>query len=429
MQSTRIAGNGLSLNGELTPPGDKSISHRAIIMGSIASGSTNVDGILISDDVLSTKKSMEMLGAEFRFHGNRLVIKGRGLYGLAEPDEIIDAGNSGTTARILTGLLSAQNFFSCMTGDKYLRKRPMGRVIKPLLSMGARIWARSENNLLPMAIKGSGLTSIRYESPVSSAQVKSSVMLAGIYADGVTEITEPSCSRDHTERMFTHFGLKVSVSGTNVKVSKAEEFHATDIIVPSDISSAAYFIVAALINPGSEILLKNIGVNPYRTGIIDTLNMMGASIEIINKRDVNNEPVGDIIVKSSSLKSLEIGKDLIPRLIDEIPVIAVAACFAEGITTIRDAGELRVKETDRITAIVSELTKLGANVKELEDGMVIEGTGRLTAAECNSWGDHRIAMSLAIAATRAHGETIINNSGSVGISYPEFFNTLSRLRE
>jgi len=251
MQSTRITGNGLSLNGELTPPGDKSISHRAIIIGSIASGLTSVDGILVSDDILSTKKSMEMLGAEFNSDNKNLVIKGRGLHGLVEPEDIIDAGNSGTTARLLTGLLSAQNFFSCITGDEYLRKRPMARVIKPLMSMGAKIWARNDNNLLPMAIKGSRLTSIKYDSPVSSAQVKSSVMLAGLYADGITEITEPSSSRDHTERMFSYFGLNVSVSATTVRVSQSEIFSGKDIVIPSDISSAAFFIVAALINPGS----------------------------------------------------------------------------------------------------------------------------------------------------------------------------------
>ena len=428
MQSVTVCGKGSPLRGELTPPGDKSISHRAIIMASLATGVSSIKGILKSQDVISTATSMKLLGVGIEPDNDDLIVTGKGLHGLKEPGDVIDAGNSGTTARLLTGLLSAQNFFSCMTGDKYLRKRPMARVIAPLTAMGADIRARSKNTMLPIAINGSGLRAIRYDSPVSSAQVKSAIMLAGLYADGTTEITEPYPSRDHTERMFSHFGINISSRGSVIRLQKADGFNSDSISVPSDISSAAYFIVAALINPGSELLLKNIGVNTYRTGIIDVLNLMGAGIQIQNLRNVNNEPVADITVKSGNLSSVQIGGELIPRLIDEIPVIAVAACFAEGITTIKDASELRVKETDRIKAMVTELTKMGAKVEELEDGMIIEGTDNLRGALCDSWGDHRIAMSLAVAATRASDDTTIDDSESVGISYPDFFNTLARLR-
>ncbi len=428
MANTNIKGKSGPLSGEITPPGDKSISHRSVILCSLADGTSNIRGFLESEDTLSTLNAFKNMGVNINLSPDLLEIRGVGVRGLKEPVETIDAGNSGTTARLLMGLLSGQGFTSGLTGDKYLKKRPMGRVVRPLRLMGADISGENNAENLPLVIRGQKLNSIRYELPVASAQVKSAIILAGLFAEGKTEIIEPQKTRDHTERMLHHLGLPLQTSDNSIYVTPVNTLNPSNLNIPSDISSAAFFIVAALINEGSEILLKNIGLNSARTGILEILNRMGASIKVQDRRVECGEDVGDLVVKSSDLKGIGIKGDDIPRAIDELPVIAAAACFAEGRTVISDARELRVKETDRIKAVVSEFKKLGADIRELEDGMIINGTGVLKGSNCDSWGDHRIAMSAAIAASAALGDTTINNSECVNISYPEFFNTLSLLR-
>jgi len=429
MSNRKIIGSSKPLNGEITPPGDKSISHRSLMLASLATGTTLVRDFLISDDTLSTANAMRALGASIEINGTRVVVEGNGLHGLKEPDQIIDCGNSGTTTRLLIGLLSPQEFTTTLTGDKYLQARPMKRVVGPLTQMGANIAGNEEGNKLPLTITGSKLKGISYELPVASAQVKSAILLAGMYAEGETEVIEPSASRDHTERMLTYLGVPITKNGNSIKINKVSNIISGEIIVPSDLSSAAFFIVAALITPGSEVVIKNVGINPLRTGIIDILKRMGGDIEIINERDVNGEPIGDIIARASNLHAAEIGGDIIPKAIDELPLVAVAASFAEGTTLIKDAKELRVKETDRINAMATELGKLGVEVKEFEDGMSIMGTESLTGAVCSSWGDHRIAMSVAIAGLRAKGETEIVDADCVSVSYPDFFKVLDELRQ
>lgn len=405
--------------GEITPPGDKSISHRTIILGSLARGKTRASGFLASKDTLATANAFRNMGIEVEVDAGEVEIVGRGLFGLKEPRKAIDAENSGTTARLLTGVLSAQSFRSTITGDDSLRRRPMSRVTVPLRSMGARI--SGEGEVLPLRITGSELQGIDYSSPVASAQVKSAILLAGLYAAGGTSVTEPERTRDHTERMLRYFGVPVEVSGTRVSVSPGVEFSGTELEIPSDISSAAFFIVAALVNPGSEIVVKNVGLNPLRTGVLDILREMGADISVENRRECCGEPVGDLIARHGALGAVRIEGESVSRAIDELPVISVAACFAEGETVISGAGELRVKETDRISAMTDELSKLGADISETPDGMIINGTGELRGARCESRGDHRVAMSLAVAATRARGETVIGDAGCVSISFPEFF--------
>ncbi len=427
MCSEQINGQPTTIKGEITLPGDKSISHRAAIFGSLAYGVTKVEGFLKSEDTFSTIKAFEAMGADITWQGDVLRINGCGLHGLKEPKDIIDAGNSGTTSRLLIGLLSGQSFSSFITGDKYLKKRPMGRVINPLRQMGAKIEAEDDSKL-PVRIEGSRLKGISYKMPVASAQVKSSILLAGLFAEGQTQVIELIPTRDHTEKMMKYLGVALSLNGKSIKISKSDGFKAADIMVPSDFSTAAFFIVAALINPNSEILIKNVGVNPYRIGAMEVLKSMGGNIEITNERELNGEPVADILAKSSSLKGIDIGGEMIPKAIDELPIIAVASCFAEGTTKITDAAELRVKETDRIESTVSELKKMGTDIEEIEDGMVIKGSDELTGAKCTSWGDHRIAMSVAIAATRAKGETIIEDSGAAAVSFPEFFEILRKIR-
>lgn len=427
MATEKIIGKQSNLSGELTPPGDKSISHRSVMIGSLARGTTLVSGFLDSEDTNSTIDAMKLLGVPIESLDTHVEIKGVGLKGLSAPKRIIDAGNSGTTVRLLMGLLSAQSFTSELTGDKYLQARPMRRVVDPLRLMGADISGGEDGNKLPIQINGSKLTGISYETPVASAQVKSAILLAGLYAEGETRVTETKATRDHTERMLKYFGADLDTRDNSITIKKQEDFHAREILVPSDISSAAFFIVAALINPGSEVLIKNVGLNPLRSGIIDILKEMGGDIEVKNFNDSGCEPVGDILVKSSDLKGVEVKGDLIPRAIDELPVLAVAGCFAEGETVISEAKELRVKETDRIEAMTTELKKLGASVEELEGGMVIKGTGALTGTKCSGWGDHRIAMSVAVAATGAKGETVIEGSECVAVSYPGFFHDLRHL--
>ena len=427
MAREKIKGNSRPLTGEITPPGDKSVSHRSLIIGSLASGTTRVSGFLNCEDTISTANAMRMLGAGIEIKGSDVNINGKGISGLTEPDDVIDAGNSGTTTRLLTGLLGAQGFFTSITGDKYLRARPMRRVVDPLRLMGARITGREGGNKLPLAIEGGNLKGISYKLPVASAQVKSALLLAGMYADGETEVIEPEPTRDHTERMLRHFGVNIEKKGNSLRITRQKEFAARDISVPADISSAAFFIAGALITPDSELLIRNVGINPLRTGVIEVFRRMGGNIEIINEREVSGEPVGDIMVKAGTLQGTVIEGEMIPRAIDELPVIAAAACFAEGDTIIRGAKELRVKETDRIKAMTSELLKLGARVTEFEDGMSITGGATLKGAACSSWGDHRIAMSVAIAALRSKGETEIESAECVSVSYPGFFDVLRGL--
>lgn len=416
-----------SVRGEITVPGDKSISHRSIMLGAIANGVTTVRGFLRGEDNLSTMHAFRAMGVEIKDDGETIQITGRGLHGLEEPGDVLDCGNSGTTIRLITGLLSGQSFFSVVTGDQYLRKRPMKRVVEPLTRMGARIAGRSGGTLAPLAITGGSLTGICYQSPVSSAQIKSSLMLAGLYADGETTVSEPSLSRDHSERMFKLFGASLVRNETGVTVKGGVELTAQEVTVPGDISSAAFFMVAALITPQSELLIKNVGVNPSRTGVIDILQAMGGDIQLLNLRDVSGEPVADILVRSSCLKGIAISGGVVPRAIDEFPAVCVAAARAEGITTIRDARELRVKETDRITAMADNLRKLGITVTESEDGMDITGSDHLLGGTVDSSGDHRIAMSMSVAALVASSAITVTDISCVATSFPTFFPLLEKV--
>lgn len=428
MSDKTVMGPSSPLKGELSVPGDKSISHRAIMLSSIAEGTSKIGNFLHGKDCLSTLNAMKSAGVSIEMEGDFISVHGVGLMGLKEPGNVIDAGNSGTTTRLLTGLLAGQDFFTVITGDRVLRKRPMKRVVEPLRLMGAHISGREDGDKLPIALRGKRLKSIEYHSPIASAQVKSSILLAGLYAEGKTTIIEPSLSRDHTERMLLSMGAKCERSDkTAFSVEGGSPLSAIDIEVPGDISSAAFFIVAALIVHGSEIKIKGVGINPTRTGILDILINMGGDISLENKRDMAGEPVADIIVKSSSLKGTEIKGDLIPRSIDEIPVIAIAAALAEGRTTIKDARELRVKESDRIQSVASGLKSFGVSVRELEDGMIIEGIEELKGDEIKSYDDHRIAMSMAVAGLAAHGETLIKDYECVNISFPGFFDLLETL--
>jgi len=414
-----------SLRGEIALPGDKSISHRSVILGAIAKGTTRVRGWLKADDVQRTIQAFQMLGVEIKI-GDELLIKGAGRSGLKPANQILDLGNSGTGLRLISGILAGQTFESILTGDETLRRRPMKRIIEPLALMGAQIQSR-ENGLAPLKIKGGNLTGIDYQMPVASAQVKSAILLASVFARGRTKITEPSRSRDHTENMLGYFGAQLKKAGLQIEFECGQDLSAQEIEVPGDISSAAFFIIAGLIVPGSEILIRKAGLNPTRTGILDALKMMGARIEILNLRSASGEPVGDLLIKSQPLKAIEIKGRLVPRLIDEIPILCVAATQAQGTTIIKDARELRVKESDRIRSMAEELKKLGAKVEELEDGMVIEGPVALKGAEVQSRQDHRVAMSLAVAGLAAEGKTIVRSVEWVDTSFPEFLKKLNQL--
>ena len=416
-----------SVKGEITVPGDKSISHRSIMLGAIANGITTVRGFLRGGDNMATMGAFRSMGIQIDDDGETVVIHGKGLHGLSEPNDVIDCGNSGTTIRLITGLLAGQSFFTVVTGDQYLRKRPMKRVVEPLTRMGARILGRKQCTLAPLAISGGALNAIGYESPVSSAQVKSAIMLAGLYADGDTSVREPTLSRDHSERMFRLFGASLEVFNSGVTVKGGVELQGQDITVPGDISSATFFMVAALITPGSELLIRNVGVNPTRTGAIDILRAMGGNIELLNQRELSGEPVADILVSSSRLKGCAIAGSVVPRAIDEFPAICVAAACAEGITTIREAKELRVKETDRISAMATNLRALGVPVEECEDGMTVTGMESLASGSVDSFGDHRIAMSLAVAALVTKDGISITDTGCVATSFPTFFALLDKV--
>jgi 3-phosphoshikimate 1-carboxyvinyltransferase len=416
-----------TVKGEICVPGDKSISHRSIMLGAIANGITVVHGFLRGEDNFSTMNAFRAMGVTIDDDGSTLQIHGRGLHGLQEAGDVLDCGNSGTTIRLITGLLSGQSFFSVVTGDQYLRKRPMKRVVEPLSRMGARIMGRKGGTLAPLAINGGSLNAIGYDSPVSSAQIKSSIMLAGLYADGETSVREPSQSRDHSERMFQLFGASLSSFNNGITVRGGYELTAQEVVVPGDISSAAFFIVAALITPGSELLIRSVGVNPTRSGVIDILKAMGGDIRLTEQRELSGEPVADILVRSSRLKGIAISGDVVPRAIDEFPAICVAAACAEGVTTIRDARELRVKEADRITAMATNLQTLGVTVTESEDGMDITGVERLSGGQIDSYGDHRIAMSFSVAALVASGAVTIKDTDCVATSFPTFFPLLGKV--
>ncbi len=418
-----------NLKGKIKVPGDKSISHRSVMLGSIANGTTHVSGFLTGDDCLSTIDCFRKMGIEIKIDGTDVTIHGKGLHGLKKPNETLDVGNSGTTLRLITGILAAQNFDCHITGDSSIQKRPMDRVSRPLSLMGASITGNSGEKLFaPFKISGRKLKAIDYTLPVASAQVKSAIILAALYADGTTTITEPEPTRNHTEIMLNYFGANIKNDGNKIICGPVEELYAKDITVPADISSAAYFMAAGIISPDSDITIENVGVNPTRTGIIDVFKEMGADITLENEKIICGEETADINVKTSSLKGVEIGGKIIPRLIDEIPIIAVAACFAEGQTVIKDAQELKVKETNRIKTVVEELKKMGANITETDDGMIINGGNPLKGAIVDSHGDHRIAMSCAIAGIMANGNTLIENSQCVDISFPKFFELLDSLR-
>lgn len=422
---------GLSLQGCIRVPGDKSISHRALMLGAIAQGETQIEGLLLGEDPRSTASCFQAMGAQISQLNTELVrVQGIGLGQLQEPIDVLNAGNSGTTLRLMLGLLASHpgRFFT-VTGDSSLRSRPMSRVVQPLQQMGAQIWGRKGNSLAPLAIQGQTLKPIHYYSPIASAQVKSCLLLAGLFTPGQTTITEPALSRDHSERMLRAFGAQLTIDpDTNsVTLNGPAQLHGQKVIVPGDISSAAFWLVAGAIVPDSELVIQNVGVNPTRTGILEALALMGADIQLENQREVAGEPVADLRVRSSALKSCAIGGDIIPRMIDEIPILAVAAVFATGTTIIRDAAELRVKESDRITVMAQQLNKMGAKVNELPDGMEITGGTPLVGTDLDSYTDHRIAMSLAIASLVANGITTIHRAEAAAISYPDFTATLTKV--
>ncbi len=420
---------GSRLRGTITVPGDKSISHRSIIFGSLAEGESIIKGLLESEDCLNTIRAFQKMNVDIQKTAqHNYKIKGVGLRGLREPDNIIDCGNSGTTMRLLTGLLAAQNYYTVLSGDCSLLSRPMDRVILPLKEMGASIWGRNDK-YAPLSIKGSQLKGLKYTLPVASAQVKSALLLAGLYADGDVELKEPGFSRDHTERMLKSFGIKLDIVENKIllKNNAEHKLQSHSINIPGDISSAAFLIAGSLITNNSELLIKNVGINPTRSGFLKVLKEMKADIEILNQRQVSSEPTADILVKSSSLEGIKISGSIIPTLIDEIPIIAVLATQAEGPTEIRDAHELRVKESDRINTIVQNLSKMGAVIRPLPDGMVITGPTSLKGnLVLESFNDHRIAMSLIIAGMVAEGKNTIKNIESVNTSFPGFSDLLNK---
>lgn len=417
------------LRGEISVPGDKSISHRAVMFSALAEGRTTVRGFLRGADCLSTVACMRDLGICIDDCGDELVIHGRGLYGLQEPADVLQVGNSGTTMRLMLGIIAGRGIYAVLTGDDSIRRRPMGRIIEPLSHMGAEIYGRAHNTLAPVMVKGhTGLRPLTYASPVASAQVKSAILLAGLYVDGETAVVEPVLSRDHSERMLRAFGANIISDGAKSTImGKASLISPGIIEVPGDISSAAFLLVAGSIVPNSDILVKGVGVNPTRTGILDALRQMGADLSLENMRDQSGEPVADIRVRSSPLQGVTIGGDLLPRLIDEIPVLAVAAAAAKGPTVIKDAAELRVKETDRIKTIVSEFAQMGVTVAERRDGMIIPGSAIFQGGCCHSHGDHRIAMSMAVAGLMARDTTKISDADSIDVSFPGFADLLRGL--
>ena len=416
------------LRGEITVPGDKSISHRGIMFGALAKGTTRVRGFLRGADCLSTISCFRKMGIDIENNNGEILVHGKGLHGLSAPADILDVGNSGTTTRLISGILAGQNFVSELTGDDSIQSRPMKRIMTPLLSMGADITSIKGNNCVPLRITGHPLKAIHYDSPVASAQVKSCVLLAGMYSDGITSVTEPVLSRNHTEIMLNYFGAQVTSEGTTASIAPEPSLFARKITVPGDISSAAYFIAAGLLVPGSEILLKNVGINPTRDGLLRVCKDMGADITLLNV-NMEGEPTADLLVRTSSLHGTTVGGEIIPTLIDEIPMIAVMAAFAEGTTVIKDAKELKVKESDRILVMAENLSRMGADITPTDDGMIIHGGKPLHGAEIDSHLDHRVAMSFAVAGLLCDGPLSIKGGDCVKISYPEFYEDLYRLGE
>lgn len=416
------------LSGSVQVPGDKSISHRAIMFGALAKGKTTVDGFLMGDDCLSTISCFRALGIDINIEGDKVNIESAGRNAWKEPERVLDTGNSGTTTRLMLGMLAGTDFHSVMAGDESIARRPMKRIVEPLRLMGADIRGRKNGHFTPLAVQGTKLHAIDYEMPVASAQVKSAILLAALSAEGTTTIHEPVPSRDHTEIMLKHFGASIERSEEVISITGGQELSAAHVEVPGDISSAAFLIGAALITEGSQIEVRNVGINPTRTGLLDVFQSMGADIEI-HERKAAGEPAADIVVRSGTLSATEIGGDLIPRLIDEIPLIALVATQAEGTTIIRDAEELRVKETDRIQAVVTELKKLGADIEATDDGMAINGPTELNGAELASYGDHRLGMMAAVAALVSNGPVTIDEPGCISVSYPNFFEHLEKLTQ
>jgi 3-phosphoshikimate 1-carboxyvinyltransferase len=425
----------LVLDGAFDVPGDKSISHRAALFAALAEGRTEINGFLEGEDCLATLKAVRQLGALVAKKApGHYVIDGAGLTGLVEPDNIIDCGNSGTTARLLLGVLAGQPFSAVLTGDDSLRRRPMGRVAEPLRMMGAMVVGRDAGKRLPLCVSGTRpLTALSYHSPVASAQVKTALLLAGLWADGPVTVEEPAATRDHTERMLSGFGARLDIDGRRVRITPGVALHGQPVAVPGDISSAAFFLVAASIVRHARVTIRNVGMNPTRTGLLEVLEAMGAELRRApnagGQRDGVPEPAADIAVQNSTLNGIDVGGELIPRLIDEIPVLAVAACVAAGVTRIRDAAELRVKETDRIRAIAIELGRMGADIVEQPDGLEIRGGRRLRAATVSSGGDHRMAMALITAALAADGPTLVEDTECIATSFPGFADTLNALAD
>jgi len=416
-----------SINIDIIVPGDKSISHRAVMFGAISEGVTQISGFLTGDDCMSTISCFKKLGIDIDINGSNVNIYGKGIDGLKKPNEVLDVGNSGTTIRLMSGLLAAQPFSSEITGDSSIQKRPMSRVITPLTEMGADISGIKKDGFAPIKINGKKLRGIEYKLPVASAQVKSAILIASLYADRETIIVEPTASRNHTEIMLNYLGAEIRNIDGKIISKPIKQLHAKEIFVPGDISSAAFFIVAGLIMPNSHVMIKNVGTNVTRTGIIDALKKMGGNIQLKNSKIINGEKVSDIDVKSSKLKGIVIEGSIIPRIIDEIPIFSIAAVAADGETIIKDASELKVKESNRISTMSEELSKMGICITETEDGMIIKGNQKFKGAVVESHNDHRVAMSLAIAALLADSETIINNSECVNISFPGFFEYMSSL--
>lgn len=416
-----------NLRGELTVPGDKSISHRAVMFGSLAQGTTKITHFLEGADCLSTISCFRKMGIDIERNASEILVHGKGLHGLSAPSETLDVGNSGTTTRLISGILAGQSFTSELNGDASIQSRPMKRIMTPLLSMGADIVSLRGNGCAPLRITGKPLHAAHYQSPVASAQVKSCVLLAGMYADGITSVTEPVLSRNHTEIMLNYFGANVTSQGTTASIEPEPVLNGREIKVPGDISSAAYFIAAALLVPGSELLIKNVGTNPTRAGILEICRAMGADITYLNENCDSGEPTADLLVRTSALHGTTVEGAIIPTLIDEIPMIAVMAAFAEGTTIIRDAAELKVKETDRIKTTTEGLLAMGVDVTPTDDGMIIRGGNPVHGGQINSYLDHRIAMAFSIAALAAEGNTEIQDGQCVDVSYPSFFTELHSL--
>lgn len=416
------------LSGTIVVPGDKSISHRAVMFGAMANGTTNVSGFLPGDDCLSTIACFRKMGVAIEQEGDKVTVEGKGLDGLKEPNGVLDVGNSGTTIRLLLGVLSGRPFHSVVVGDDSIGKRPMARVTGPLRQMGAQIDGRETGNKTPLSIRGGQTKAIEYTMPVASAQVKSALLLAGLQAEGETSVTEPQTTRDHTERMLHAFGVKVTTAGKTISIQGGQSLQAADVVVPGDISSAAFFLVAGCIVPGSRVHLKNVGLNPTRAGILEVLKRSGAKLSIDEQVTTGGEPRGDVTISTSELSPFVIEGEEVPTLIDEIPVLAVLATQISGTTIIRDAEELKVKETNRIDTVVGELAKLGADIEATDDGMIIRGGKPLTGGKVDSHGDHRIGMALVIASLCANGPVELANIGAISVSYPQFFEHLQSLQ-